>query len=204
MGGGAALGFVCVALLLAIPVGLLIAAVIFRGAVSLTNMCVGGGQAPPADPYEDEYESDYRRPRYGRYKADTGVPMPSIGQAMLIVFLSGVANFVIQLVIVFGVMAVMGGPAPNPQAGFGANQQVGFGARGAGGNGAEIVANLISLPTTFFVASLISSGMLPTSFGRACLVTLFQYLIVFAIVIGIVILVVVVVGGVAGLGGARG
>ncbi|WP_439621733.1 hypothetical protein [Gemmata sp.] len=191
-------------MIVAIPIGLLIGAVILRGAVSLANMCVGGGQAPAADPYEDEYEGDHRRPRYGRYKVDTGIPVPSIGQAMVVVLLAGIANFVIQLVIVVAVVGVAGGGAgANQRGGFGANPQAGFGARGAGAGGAEMVANLISLPATFLVASLITSGMLPTSFGRACLVTLFQYLIVIAIAIAIGIAVVAVVGGVAGFNGFK-
>src|SRR5262249_62234138 len=84
-----ALGFLCIGMLIAIPIALLIGAVIFRAAVSLANKVIGSGSSR-YDDYDDDYddyddEYDYPRPRrrYGRRaRAGGAVPEPAIGPAM--------------------------------------------------------------------------------------------------------------------------
>jgi|GEM_PF-6975557 len=66
------------------------------------------------------------------------------------------------------------------------------GGAGAGGkagiDNAAIIANLASLPVSFLVLAGICTAMLPTTFGRGCLVALFYWLIsllIFAIIFGV-------------------
>ncbi|MCE9562970.1 MAG: hypothetical protein K8U57_13080 [Planctomycetes bacterium] len=165
--------FVCVGLLVAIPIGLLIGAAILRGAVSLANMCVGGEK--PRSSYDDDYEDygEYRRPR--RSNDGGSIPEPGIGQAMLIVLCTAILNGVLGLMAGFAV-GVGGAAAQLDQ------------------KTVQILAQLVGLPIGFLTSSFVLTGMLPTSFGRACLVTLFQYVIVIAIAVvvgGIVFAVVV-------------
>jgi hypothetical protein len=176
-GGGAALGVMCVVALIAIPIGLLIGAVILRAACWAANKCL----PQPSSRYyddDDEYDWDEDRPRRRRRSSAKAIPEPSMGQAMGIVFV----NFIISFVVGFAIGFVMG----------------------AGGMGkdpaAVIVIQGLNLVLSFLIAAGVITAMLPTTFPRACLVVLFQYLIVLAI--AIVIMVPLFVLGFALRGGA--
>lgn len=161
-------GLLCV-LLVALPIGLLVGAVILRAAVSLANKVVGGS---PDQEAEDDYDwdSDEDDPPTRRTRPGGAVPVPGLGRAVLIVFAAGLANVLVGIVVglAFGAARAAGG--------------------GFNGPGPRLAAQLVSLPFGFLVSACIGGAMLPTTFPRACLVTLFQYLI------GLVI--VAVVGGV--------
>jgi hypothetical protein len=188
-------------LVVAIPIGLLIGAAILRAACSLYNKIAGAtstGRSIKSYPSPDEspgrfpgHEGIQDQPSegFGDFREDdrdygsrliVGVPEPEIPKAMGIVLVAGLANAVAKFCI--GV-AVVGGAAG------------GMGREGRAG--AELLTDLISIPINFLIGSAILAAMLPTSFGKACLVTLIQFLIVLAIVVvvgGIVLAIMVATG----------
>jgi hypothetical protein len=164
----------CIVLLIAIPVGLLIGALILRAAVWLANKCLPQPRARyyDEDDYEDEWDS-YDRPRRTRRGGGrAAIPEPTLGRAMLIVFVVWIANVVVGFMM--GFVAGAGGLVRN-QAGM------------VGLQGCSLVIN-------FLIAASILTPMLPTTFPRACLVVLFQFLIGLVIVIIIVVPIVAVFG----------
>ncbi len=93
------------------------------------------------------------------------VPQPSLLKAIGIVFLTWLVNIVVG----FTVGAVVG---------------VGLAAGGASPREAALVAQLFSLPMSFLVMAVMLSALLPTTFGRAILVTLCCVLVwVFVLVV---------------------
>jgi hypothetical protein len=167
---------VCVIILLMIPVGLAIGALILLAAVWLANMCLP--QPRSRRRYYDDDDDDYEwdAPRRRRGSSSTAIPMPGFGHAMLIVFVNAIVNFGIGFVIGFM-----------------------FGAAGAANKqNTMLVIQVISFAIGFVVSATILSGMLPTTFPRACLVVLFQHLILLAIVI-IIVVPIAIMGGLAGL-----
>src|SRR5262249_14972865 len=99
------------------------------------------------------------------------IPEPSIRYAMGIVLVAAVTNLLVGIVIWMAVAELL---EPGPAA---------RGPRGGGPDpeqllkGPGLIAPLISLPVGFLVCAGVSALMLPASFGRACLVTLFEHLI---------------------------
>lgn len=165
----ALLGVVLCVLVVALPVGLAIGAAILRAAIALANKVLG---RPAEDRYDDRYDDDdyddYEdRPRRRRRRSGAAVPEPGFWKAVGIVFVialvNGGAGFVIGLVVALGMAG------QDPQA-------------------VQIVSQVISLPVGFLINAGMLAAMLPTSFARGALVTLFQYLISIAIA--------VVIGGV--------
>jgi hypothetical protein len=147
-------------LLFALPLGLLIGAVILRGGVSYANKCLPSER----DRYYDDDWDDYDRPKRRRRGGSAAIPEPGVGKAMGIVFV----NFIIGFIISIPISIALG---------------VGMGAGGAGKDdpAMSLIASLIQMPIGFLVAAGVRTMMLPTSFPRACLVVLFEYLIVLAI-----------------------
>lgn len=165
MRGGDAIGVMLCVLVFALPLGLLIGAVILRAAVSFANKCL----PQPTRRYYDDDEDDWGdwddedRPRRGRRRAHgKAIPEPSMGQAMLIVFVGAVVGFVASIPI---------------------NVAMGAGVAGVGGNDPrpQLLASLIQLPIGFLINAGVLTAMLPTTFPRACLVVVFEYLIAIAI-----------------------
>lgn len=166
---GPAIGAVICVLVFALPLGLLIGAVILRGGVSFANKCLPQPRSRDWDDEEDDY--DWERPaRRGRSRSATAIPEPALGKAMGIVFVQFIIGFIISIPI----NLVMG---------------AGAGAQPVGGRGAvdtaQLLASLIQLPIGFLISAGLRTSMLPTTFPRACLVVLFEYLIVFAIALAI-------------------
>ena len=97
-----------------------------------------------------------------------GVPEPLFGRAMGITFVTSIVNAV---------------------AGFLIGLVVGAGAQAteAGKQSATITANLISTPLSLLIMAGMLTAMLPTSFGKAILVTLL-YLVIVVVVVGIIVL----------------
>ncbi len=185
--------FGCVCVLFGAFIGLLILSVIIRAAVWIANKCVGGSGGGRSYYEEDDWD-DYDRPRRRR-RGNNLIPEPELFKGMgigLVVCIAQFAvSFVIALALVGGMGAMGGGGGGNP-----------FGGRGGGGADPvmQLLANGISFVTGFLIWSGILTAMLPTSFPRAALVTVFIYLILIAI--GIIIVVGVAVLGV-GMGGFR-
>jgi hypothetical protein len=159
--GGEAIGVLLCVLVVALPLGLLIGAVILRAAVSFANKCLPQPTSRYYDDDDDDWETEYR-PRPRRGSGARAIPEPGMGQAMLIVFVNGIVGFVVSIPI---------------------NVAMGVGLAGAGGNdpAAQIIASLIQLPIGFLINAGVLTAMLPTTFPRACLVVVFEYLIVIAI-----------------------
>jgi hypothetical protein len=165
------LGVLCCVLGVALPIGLLIGAAILRGGVHFANKCLPKEVERDDDDYDDW--DDYDRPRRRRRAAL--IPEPGLGKAMGIVLVRAIIGFVvsipINLVLGLGVAGAGGGP------GGGARPDPGL----------QIMASLIQLPIGFLVNAGVLTRMLPTSFARACLVVVFEYLIVLgiALIIGV-------------------
>lgn len=109
------------------------------------------GGVTPDPTYYDE-PAGYRR--YRPDPSELAVPMPSTGRAMCILLFCGVVDFVVRIAIM---MAAASG----------------------GGDGS--MAALIALPVSLVVHAVMLSSLLPTTLGRACLVLVFQFLIVLLI-----------------------
>jgi hypothetical protein len=110
------------------------------------------------------------------------VPEPAFGKAMWIIF----ATSVWQIVIAGLYIGISTGAGPV--------------AAGAGGKGVDVVAQLISLPVGLLIMAAVLSAKLPTTFGRAVLVT-FCYMLMVLLVVGVLEGIAVLLFGVA-LGGA--
>jgi hypothetical protein len=107
------------------------------------------------------------------------VPEPDLGSAMWITFAASLAQMVVGALI----GAAVGSGTSSP---------------GARGQGHDLVAQLISFPVGLLVMAAVLSAKLPTTFGRAILVTLCYVLItllVVGILVGVAILVFKVVLG---------
>jgi hypothetical protein len=113
----------------------------------------------------------------GGASSPSSVPEPTMGKAMWIIF----ATFLAQLVVglLFGVFTGAGAMAP-----------------GEGGKGDNVVARLISFQASLLVMAAILSAKLPTTFGRAILVTL-CYTLVTILFVGTLVAIAVVVFAVA-------
>ncbi len=99
----------------------------------------------------------------GGANSRNAVPSPSFGKAMGIVFLSGLVNMVLNFIAGFGIGILGVVTSADPER-------------------VKLVATLISLPIGFLVTAGMLRALLPTSFGRAVLVTLCQYLILIVVV----------------------
>lgn len=100
----------------------------------------------------------------------SSVPEPQFGKAMGIVAVTCIVNMMVGFVIGL----VVGGAAG------------GAGTAGAGGadaaKGAQLIAQSIAIPASLLVMAGMLSALLPTTFGRALLVTLCQLLVCLLIV----------------------
>jgi uncharacterized membrane protein len=110
---------------------------------------------------------------------DKRVSEPGFGKAMGIMVVTLIVN-----VVVGGLLGLL-------LAGGGA-------AAGADQRSLQLLVNVVSIPVGFLTMAGMLTVMLPTSFGRALLVTLLQYAIMIAIgiVVGLVIFVVVLALGI--------
>jgi hypothetical protein len=93
----------------------------------------------------------------GGASSPSSVPEPTLGKAMWITFAIFVAHVILGMLII--------GPIG------------GDGAMTAGARGSDVVTQLISIPISFFITAGILSAKLPTTFGRAILVTLCDILV---------------------------
>jgi len=146
-------------------IALLIGAVILRGAVSIANMCLGDQRAASYDDGdgwgdEDDDDDDAPRRRSRKRRPTKAIPEPGVGQAMLIIFVLLIVSGVVR----YAMGEMMGAVAVNVR-GF---QDI-------------AVLLLVIFMVQFFIMSTMLSVMLPTTFGRACLVSIFYILIWIAI-----------------------
>ncbi|VTR92273.1 unnamed protein product [Gemmata massiliana] len=162
---GAALGFVCIILVIGIPIGLMIGAALLMGAIALANKCLPQPHSR-YDDYEDawdDYEGagDNEPPSRSRKRnTKTAIPPPSLGHAVMIVFVNGIIGFVVNKVFEIAMQGVGANDLPT-----------------------LLVILAFNLTITFLISAGVLTQMLPTTFPRACLVVLFEYLIALAIVL---------------------
>jgi hypothetical protein len=104
-----------------------------------------------------------------------GVPEPPFGRAMGITFVTSLVNWVVGFVI--GLATGAGAQAAGPD----------------GAKGVNLLAQAASVPAGLLVMALMLTALLPTSFGKAVLVTLL-YLVIVALVVGVIVGVLVAVG----------
>jgi hypothetical protein len=109
------------------------------------------------------------------------VPQPTLGKAMWIILAISLAQVIVGSLI--GVCTDVGPTAPR-----------------ARGLGVDVIAELISFPVTFLITAGVLSAKLPTTFGRAIVVTL-CYMLIVLLVVGVLVAIAVLAFGVA-LGGA--
>jgi hypothetical protein len=139
-------------------------AVIFRVAVTLSNKCLGA--SPVAELDHDDNEIDewigYRRVR----RQTQAIPEPGVGKGMVSVLLL----FVVGILADF-LMRFLFGVSPFDPVGFEDDDLV-------------IFSHLMGLVICFPLSAWILASILPTKFDRACLVLLWNYMIVLLIVGG--------------------
>lgn len=193
--------FFCFGLLVGVFVFLLIVAVLVRLAVWISNKCLGGsggsGNSGRRSSYEDEWDNDddyYDRP--ARRRSGSAIPEPGLFKAMGIALLWFIVLVVVSLVV-------------NVALGVGANGGRGgqgnpFGP-GAGGRDPILAlgASCFQLVFGFLVFAGLFTVLLPTTFPRALLVTVFFYLEYIALIILVVIAVFVFFAAAGGGGGFK-
>jgi hypothetical protein len=108
----------------------------------------------------------------GGASSPSRVPKPAFGKAMWISFAICLAQMVVGLFI--GGVTGTGATAP-----------------GAGEKGVDVAQQLISLLVSLLIMAAILSAKLPTTFGRAILVTL-CYMLIIILVVGVIVAVAVV------------
>ena len=188
----------CFCVLLVLFVMLLIVGVLVRLAVWIANKCLGGSSnSGRRSSYEDEWDNDddyYDRP--ARRRSGSAIPEPGLFKAMGIAFLWVIVSVVVSLIIneAFGVGVNAGrGGQGNP-----------FGP-GAGGRDPILAlgASCFQLVFGFLVFAGLFTLLLPTTFPRALLVTVFFYLEYIALIILVVIAVFVFFAAAGGGGGFK-
>ena len=117
------------------------------------------------------------------------VPEPALGKAMWIIFAASLAQVVVGWLI--GEITVPGAPLRRPLESLIAEV-----AGGVGPKGVDNVAQLFAIPVGLLIMAAVLSVKLPTTFGRAVLVTL-CYLLVLVPVVGVLVGIAVLVLGVA-------
>jgi hypothetical protein len=197
---GAALGVMVCVMAFALLIGTAVGAVILRAACALFNKMVGDTGRPARRRPREMEESE----RFGERAGGTGIvteedaeagrtpaledrgefssPLvtrpgvvePEMGKAMGIVFLTYLVNIVVSFAVGFCLGA-------------------GAGAAGAGKaqvQGVSLLANLIALPISLLVLAGMISALLPTTFGKALLISLLYVLIGLVIVVIVAVIVV--------------
>jgi hypothetical protein len=159
-------------ILIIIPLVGLIGSVIVRGGVSFANKCLP--KPDPRGPRETRYDDDddefdeydydgwaaYDKPK-GRRKPPAGaIPEPGLGHAMGITYVLVLVQVLVSL-LARGAMRDIDDLAP------------------------AVILGAFALALQFVVTAGIHGGMLPTTFARACLVVVFECLIVVVIAVAV-------------------
>ena len=160
-----------------VPVSLMIAVAILKGAVSMTNQFAGG-----REPKDGDFEFTGRswNPRL-RTRSGMLIPEPTGGQAAMLVVCVGVLTFLIQLAAAFAAQGFI----------LSSNSAAGFTKLVGQTTGVTIL--VMSSPVCFFVRAWAYRGALPTTFAKACGVAAFE-LVIAALLGAIVFAALVAVG----------
>jgi hypothetical protein len=146
--------------LLVLPLVLWFGALILRGAITLANKCLSIPPEPIDVPADDEDDwGDYPLPGERATGAAT-IPKPSVFGAMSMLLAIAVVNVIVGAVVRI-VIGTVEGPLDD----------------------LAILGRLVTVLIIFLVMAGLLASMLPTTFRRGCLVTLFTYLIALAIAV---------------------
>jgi|GEM_PF-3543251 len=162
---GPAAGLVCCFFIFGFAIALFFSAAILMVAVGIANKCLpqSAGREDP-----DDYRGDWNSyERLQRRIGGPAIPSPTFGWAMIIVFVTLIIQFGVGFAMGIAAGAGAGGKMPNQQA--------------------MLTLQCFSMIVGFFVGVGLRGTMLPTSLGRAFLVSLFEGLIWFAITVAIVV-----------------
>lgn len=178
---GLLLGLIC-----GLAIGLPIGAVILRAAISLANKMLGPKsqelieRSSSSSPSGFSSSDPFAAPQTQTVVKTAGaVPEPDFGKALLVALVTMVCNFVVSFMVGLATGFVLAGTEIRDQAAI------------------TFIAQLASLPFSFLTIAAVRTFMLPTTFGRGALVTLFEFLIVIAVVaviVGVMALVLAVIG----------
>jgi hypothetical protein len=162
------IGFPCF-LVIALPLGLLIGALILRGAVSMANRGAGSRPEPiEYEPVDEDDWSDYPVPGRTREEPSEGIPVPGIAKGMGIMFSILIVNAIIGLVVRFLIV----------------DDQAFVNRRGRGFfDDPEVRSRVVTLPIALIVMIVLLGAMLPARFTRAGLVTFYYFLICIGVVL---------------------
>jgi hypothetical protein len=111
----------------------------------------------------------------GGESSPSSVPEPEFGKAMGITFVTSLVQMVVGFFI--GLVTAAGAAAARER-----------------GQGVDVLAQLISFPVSLLIMAGMLCAMLPTTFGRAILVTL-CYMLVVLLVVGVLVGIVFLVFG---------
>jgi hypothetical protein len=161
-------GLVCSLIVIA---GLLVfGAIVLRVAISLSNKCLGaspGGNYYPEDEELDEWIG-YRQIKRPTPKVE--IPTVGIGKGMISTFLLAAFGFLPGIPMRY-----------HFDTGYYRHDFV-------------VPSYILGLAFGFPISALVLAGLLPTKFGRACLVLLMAYLIIFGLIGGLWAVVYILVG----------
>jgi hypothetical protein len=124
----------------------------------------------------------------GGASSPSGVPDPTFGKAMWITFATSLAQVVIGFL--FDVFTGPGTPTRRLLESL-AGDMTG----GAGERSADLVVQILFLPVSLLIMAVMLSAKLPTTFGRAMLISL-CYLLIVVLVVGVIAVIGIVVYGV--------
>lgn len=145
-------GIVCFAAGLGFVIVLLMGSLFLLASVGVCNRLVGPPRPAPAeDPYEDWDWDGEREDERARRTPEKAIPEPGFGKGMMI------ASTVGMLSALFAVMAA--GVLEAVDFDINRDEEV------------AVAVTVLTLPFSFFAAALVLVPMLPTTFGRAALVS---------------------------------
>ena len=125
----------------------------------------------------------------GGASSPSSVPEPTFGKAMWITFATSLAH--VGVGILFDMFTAPGTPLRRLL-----ESLVGEVAGGAGEKRVDVVVQLMFLPASLLIMAAMLSAKLPTTFGRAILLTL-CYMLVVVLFVGVLAVIALVVFGVA-------
>ena len=133
-------------------------ALVFRGAVAISNKCLGNSPQEALDP-DDEELDEWIGYRQNRQQAPT-IPQPGVGKGMLCMLWLGVVGILTEIL-----MRLVIGVTP-------------FNDRSSSGENKLVVVHVLGIVVGFPFSAWILASILPTRFSRACLVLFWNYAII--------------------------
>jgi hypothetical protein len=168
-------GLLCFLVVL-LPIAIWIEAHILRLAIRFTNAFLAESSTPNIEFYDT-----LGKPVYMPSRAGQPLPVPDIGRNMVILFAAWFLSFPARGMVLLII-------ALSQKKGISAIDAQGTWLHLLDANSQAMMANLVALAVQTMMISL----LLPTSFGRACLVMLVRFLMVMAFVCGVFCLIYVV------------